>query len=161
MPCAVNHAGLILIPWPSHTAFFRKKTVWESKAWVRTSLALYLVAMYFYLCTYYTCSNVSNYPAEMEPLNPELEVVTSSPHAIESHPFELICVVHNFYPDEISWTKDGVPISAGSGIGLVLNEGALLFDSLEVSDSGTYCCQVPAGDVEQVLERCTELTVVG
>lgn len=97
----------------------------------------------------------------MESLNPEFEVVTSGPHAIENHPFELICIAHNFFPDEISWTKDGVPISAGHGIGLVLNGSVLLFGSLEVSRSGNYCCQIQAGDVEEVLGRCAELTVVG
>ena len=113
-----------------------------------------------YLCIIHAqCFSI--YPAEMESLNPEFEVVTSGPHAIENHPFELICIAHNSFPDEISWTKDGVPISAGHGIGLVLNGSALLFGSLELSSSGNYCCQIQAGDVEEVLGRCTELTVVG
>ena len=104
---------------------------------------------------------VDIYPAEMNLLNPEFEVVASSPLALESHPFELICITHNFYPDKISWIRDSVPIDVGSGMGLTLSGSALIFDSLEVGASGNYCCQLPNGGVGQVLERCAQLSVVG
>ena len=99
---------------------------------------------------------------EMNPLNPQVEIVASLPVAIESRPFELICSTHNVCPEEFSWVKDGLPVVVGSGIELALGGSALLFGSLKVGAPGNYCCLLPAGGgIGLEVKSCAQLSVVG
>ncbi|XP_008940595.1 PREDICTED: hemicentin-2-like, partial [Merops nubicus] len=77
--------------------------------------------------------------------------VTEHRQAVLNQPTALYCDTNSIPPPQISWYKDGEPLSPGPGVLMLLGGRVLQLPVVREEDAGRYTCETPGAEGQERL----------